>query len=86
MRTISLSMTAKGTFFKIESFVSNLERLTRAMRIDTFALSGQSPEPLNLSMTGKMFMASAPAPVAPVTGSATPQDTGATVVPEATTE
>jgi hypothetical protein len=75
-------MTAKGDFFRIEDFVSKMERLDRAVRIDTFALSGASPD-LSLTASLRMFMGAVTAPVAPA-AAAPPSDTGSVVVPEAT--
>ena len=60
--TITMTMTAKGPFFNLEKFVSNLERLDRAQRIDTFSLSGKGE--LSLSTSSKIFMTYG-APVAP---------------------
>lgn len=39
---IQLSLNVKGTYFTIESFFSNLEGLTRALRVTSFSLSGTS--------------------------------------------
>lgn len=39
-RGISVSLTADGSFFTIEEFVAKLEKLERALRVNTFSLSG----------------------------------------------
>jgi Tfp pilus assembly protein PilO len=38
--SVSVSLTADGKFFEIEDFVAKMEKLERAIRIDTFTLSG----------------------------------------------
>jgi Tfp pilus assembly protein PilO len=68
LQTVAMSLTATGKFFEIESFVSKLEHLTRALRVDTFALSGAteaggSPK-LTLSITLRVYLNKL-APVAP---------------------
>jgi Tfp pilus assembly protein PilO len=63
LRAINITLSAKGSFFDLERFVSNLERLDRAMRIDTFGLSGAGE--LSLATTGKVFMSHVPTATAP---------------------
>jgi Tfp pilus assembly protein PilO len=64
LKSITLSMSTTGSFFDVEEFVSKMERLERAVRIDTFSLGGESPEPLNLSLSMQMFMQPPAAPAA----------------------
>lgn len=76
-RTIDVSMNANGGFFNVERFVSNLERLDRAIRIQTFNLSGGGQgdnPPLSLAINLKMFMGSVPA-AAPAPAPAPPTGT-----------
>ena len=69
LRSISVSISAGGSFFAIENFISKMENLERAIRIDDFALSGAA-EPgaaapaISVSMKLQMFMGgpAAPAP------------------------
>ena len=64
---ISVSITATSKFFELEDFVSKLEHLKRAIRINTFGLqsSGDAPAgaspPLSMTIQLTMFQQSAPA-------------------------
>jgi Tfp pilus assembly protein PilO len=40
VQAVSVSLTADGKFFEIETFIAKMEKLERAIRIDTFSLSG----------------------------------------------
>jgi Tfp pilus assembly protein PilO len=40
VQSVSVSLTADGKFFEIESFIAKMEKLKRAIRIDTFSLTG----------------------------------------------
>jgi Tfp pilus assembly protein PilO len=40
VQAVSVSLTADGKFFEIESFIAKMEKLERAIRIDNFSLSG----------------------------------------------
>lgn len=61
-QSITVQITADGPFFELEDFVSRLESLQRALRIDDFSLSSSdnttSSPVLSLSMKLQMFMLS----------------------------
>ena len=82
LKAISVSLNASGTFFQVEEFVSKMERLERAIRIDTFSLGG-SAEKLSLSVKMQMFMSQAAAAAATAPGAAPPAP-GASPAPAAT--
>lgn len=63
LRSITVSLSATGDFFSLENFVAKMEDLDRAVRIDTFSMSGESPS-LSLAIGMRMFMAT-PAAAAP---------------------
>ncbi len=83
LKAISLALSANGSFFDVEEFIERMERLERAVRIDTFTLGGASPAPLSLSINMRMFMA-APAAAAPAAPAA-PADGSAAASPAPTT-
>jgi Tfp pilus assembly protein PilO len=56
VRTINVTLAASGDFFDIEGFIQRFERLDRAIRINTFSLGGEPPDPLNLSLGITMYM------------------------------
>lgn len=57
---IAVSLTADGSFFAIEEFVAKMEKLERALRVNTFSLSGAG---------GDTAATGAAAPAAGVSGS-----------------
>ena len=57
---ITVTLTAKGSFFTIEEFVAKMEKLKRALKVDSFSLSGDG---------GDTAAAGAAAPAAGVGGS-----------------
>lgn len=60
VQSISVSLTADGQFFEIEDFIAKMEKLERAIRVDTFTLSGGG---------GDTAATGAAAPAAGVSGS-----------------
>lgn len=60
VRAISISLTANGSFFTIEDFVAKMEKLQRALRVNSFQLSGGG---------GDTAATGAAAPAAGVSGS-----------------
>lgn len=90
LQSISVSIQTTGTFFELEDFIIRLERLPRAVRINTFSLSpgggaegdqpGASPT-LSVTFAMQIFLETAE-PVSPGTGGSPPA--GATPAPDAT--
>jgi Tfp pilus assembly protein PilO len=68
LQSITVSITASGGFFAIEDFVAKMERLERALRVDTFTLGGGGEAGLSLSMSLRMFMTPAAAAAATTQG------------------
>lgn len=68
---ISVSISTTGDFFEVEDFIFRLERLQRALRINSFSLGGD-PGALGVSLSMHMFTLpqAGPAPAAPPAGSA----------------
>jgi Tfp pilus assembly protein PilO len=57
LRSITAEVTADGGFFEIESFVLSLERLGRAVKIDSLNLSAKDqPGKLSASLKVQIFM------------------------------
>ena len=84
LQSIKVALTADGKFFTIEEFVAKMEKLERALRVDTFTLSaggsgsnGEGTEPVQVGGSPKMsltinlqiFMNRPATPAAPATGS-----------------
>jgi Tfp pilus assembly protein PilO len=74
LRSISVSISAAGSFFDIQEFMAKMEGLERAIRIDDFSLSGAAEEgggspKLSLSLKLQMFMGG---PAAPAPGTTEP--------------
>lgn len=79
LQAINVSVQTTGTFFELEDFIIRLERLPRAVRINSFGLSpggedeGAPGAPPTLSVTFSMQMfLEANAPVSPVAGTSPP--------------
>lgn len=82
LQAIAVSIATTGTYFEIEDFVIRMERLQRAVRINTFqlapaAVTAGSPT-LSVTFQMQMFMTT-PAPVTPppAAGQPEPAPTGA---------
>lgn len=81
LQAISVSISATGKFFSIESFVAKLEKLPRALRIGNFTLApgGGSTDAgaLSLSIQLQIFSLGAPAAAPTTTAPSTTSASGA---------
>lgn len=81
LRAIEVQVKADGGFFEMERFISNLERLGRAVRIDDFTLGaggGEGANVLSATMKLNIFMLAPQAASGAGTGTAAGQPAPAT--------
>jgi len=91
LQEISVNITTTGKYFTLENFVYRLEHLDRALRVDTFTVSGSSgsgaaassaggvagPQPGSLSVSMKLRMFMSPKPSTTTTTTPTTTKAGA---------
>jgi Tfp pilus assembly protein PilO len=81
LREISVNINTTGKYFTLQNFMYRLERLDRALRVDTFTVGGgtggQSGTAGGLTVALKLRMFMSPAPAAPAAASTTTPKAGA---------
>jgi Tfp pilus assembly protein PilO len=80
VQTITIAITAKGTFFPLKDFVHRLEHLPRALHVTSFSVSGaqtgnQTPQ-LTVSLSMSIFESTSIAAPTPAPVASTPPSSG----------